>query len=297
MKINYILLTGLLVLIFSCTEKKAQESETIVVLVDSVSKVSINKNIVDVQKSDYRNGQDIIDSLKLTEILKEAIDIAIGNKNKKSFNKKYGRTTDDGSHNENSFNVEVEIIFGNIFSNDKKHLLIRRIIPWGAYIDVLLLEGNSFKSLIYREQVSRSYVGDTIIDVNGDKQKDFLVHWYPASGCCRRNIYNVYLYQKEYGTFTKDFKFINPTFSPSENIVRGVGYGHPGSVGLYKYQWIGYQIDTIEYIYPNQDDSLNRTFVRTNSFPYYKKNMKTEKLQTIPNEYHKIESIDWFNDY
>ena len=34
-------------------------------------------------------------------------------------------------------------------------------------------------------------------------------------------------------TFSKNFEFINPTFSPKEKIIRGICYGHPGETEMY----------------------------------------------------------------
>ena len=49
---------------------------------------------------------------------------------------------------------------------------------------------------------------------------------------------------------------INPTFSPKEKIIRGVGYGHPGETEMYKYKWNGNTIDTMEYVYFERNDIL-----------------------------------------
>lgn len=176
-------------------------------------------------------------------------------------------------------------------------MLIRRINSSVAYLDLYLIKDNDFKSVISREQDGMSYIKDTIRDVNGDRLKDFLVHWYPSSGCCRRNVYNVYLLQADKGSFTNDHEFINPTFSPKERIIRGVNYGHPGEVGIYKYKWNGFQVDTIEFNYPDQSDTINRHYLRTQKELYSSKNIQKTKLKSVPKEYHKIESYDWFNDY
>ncbi len=88
-----------------------------------------------------------------------------------------------------------------------------------VFVDVFLLKESKFQLVCNSLVDGMSYLYDTIKDVDGDHQKDFLIHWYPSSGCCRRDIYDVYLYQKAKGNFTSGYEFINPTFSPSEKII------------------------------------------------------------------------------
>lgn len=237
------------------------------------------------------------DSIRIDKILKDALEITKKNLLKKNFTTTSITSTDDGSFDESSYNVTVNIIIGHIFAPDKLHVLIRLISTSSTYLYIYKETNNRLELVISRLQDGMTYLDDKIKDVNGDNHKDFLVHWYPESGCCRRNVYNVYLYQPDNGNFTKDYQFINPTFSKKEKIIRGVGYGHPGEVGLYKYKWNGLQIDTLEYIYPNQEDSLNRTFYKTDRFLYSSEKINKEILKTVPQEYKKIESYDWFKEY
>ncbi len=234
----------------------------------------------------------LADSVRLNKLLQQALLIAKENVQSNHFTKEYEITPDDSSQN-----FTIDIIMGHLFLVSERHLLIRRINSSAAYLDLYLIKSNKFKLVISREQDGMSYVGDTIRDVNGDGLKDFLVHWYPSSGCCRRNVYNVYLYQAEKGTFTNDYEFINPTFSPKERIIRGVNYGHPGEVPMYKYRWNGFQVDTIEYIYPDPSDTINRRYFKTKKEMYSSESVTKTPLKAIPKEYYKIESYDCFNDY
>ncbi len=59
--------------------------------------------------------------------------------------------------------------------------------------------------------------------------------------------------------FSKNFEFINPTFSPKEKIIRGICYGHPSKTEMYKYKWNGETIDTLEYISYETDDQREKT--------------------------------------
>ena len=85
--------------------------------------------------------------------------------------------------------------------------------------------------------------------------------------------------------------FINPTFSPSEKLIRGIDYGQPGEVPLYKFKWVGYKVDTIEYILPDTTKERYHVFKHWRDFD----NPKAGRfLTSVPKEYHKIESYDWF---
>ena len=198
---------------------------------------------------------------------------------------------------DSSYIINIEILFGKLIDDNHKYLQIRRHNPYATYLNLYKVNDNKYEKLIERKQDGMTYINDTIFDVNGDRYKDFIVLWYPSSGCCLRNIYNVYLNQPDKGSFTMDYEFINPTFSAKEKIIRGVTYGHPGEVGLYKYKWNGLQVDTIEFIYP--DTNNKEQFIKTNKKLAYKKS--TEKagmiLKNIPKEYHKIDNYDWFAAY
>jgi hypothetical protein len=190
----------------------------------------------------------------------------------------------------------ARLTFGNIFSPVKKHLIIQnRVNLYGFNENVYLLENSKFVNVIREKIPDLTFVIDSIADVNGDHQKDFLLNWYPESGCCARNVFNVYLYVPINGTFTKKYQVINPDFSPSEKIIRGVNYGHPGEVPLYKYKWNGAKIDTIEYIYPA--DTLKKKFYLVHHRGDQNDPQKRMVLSVVPKEYRKISGYDWFIDY
>ena len=80
-----------------------------------------------------------------------------------------------------------------------------------------------------------------------------------------------------------------------EKIIRGLGYGHPGEVGLYKYKWNGLKVDTIEFIYP--DVSTKGQFIKTKKRIYRPTDKEGIVLKHVPKEYQDIESFEWFVDY
>ncbi|KOY86646.1 hypothetical protein AD998_11280 [bacterium 336/3] len=72
---------------------------------------------------------------------------------------------------------------------------------------------------------------------------------------------------------------------------------HPGEVGLYKYQWNGLKIDTMEFIYPllsHKNEELNIEFIKTKK-PVYKPNTKDGVLlKEVPKEYLSVTDYEWF---
>jgi hypothetical protein len=231
-----------------------------------------------------------IDSLRLGFALQHAFNIAEAAFGTNNFSKQYELQPDDSS-----YIINVEILVGKLFQDNQEYFLLRRHLPGATYLDLYKVNGNKVDKQIHREQGGMTYVRDTIFDANGDGHKDFVVHWYPSSGCCRRDIYNVYLRQSDKESFTKNYKFVNPTFSPKERIIRGVEYGHPGEVGLYKFRWVGLQVDTIEFIYP--DVLVEGQFIRTKKAAYRPAKNEGVVLDAVPMEYHNIESYDWFAEF
>ncbi len=303
MKINKNILTLLIFALFlSCVETEKQNEKELSLKTDSIQ-VSAKQNTsedtqitetgIKLTKEESRKQikeRNRIDSIRFDKAIRDAFRIAKMKFDKDSFTKKYEFYPDDSS-----YVIHIEILLGEIFNSKQKYFLLRRHGPWVTYLDLYKIKDGESKKMIEREQEDMTYIRDTIFDVNGDGNDDFIVHWYPSSGCCRRNVYNVYLNQPIKDCFSNDYEFINPTFSSSEKIIRGVGYGYPGEVELYKYKWNVLKVDTIEFIYP--DAKTKGQFIKTK----YKKYYPTEKdgivLKTVPKEYLKIESYEWFSDY
>lgn len=231
-----------------------------------------------------------MDSVCFAEALNDAFKVAQTAFQKKPFGKQYEFRPAVDCHE-----IKIEILVGKLFDDNQTYFLLRRHGVAETYLNLYKVMGNKTQELIERKQDEMTYIGDTIADVNGDGSKDFLVHWYPSSGCCRRNVYNVYLNQPHKGRFTPDYQFINPTFSAKEKVIRGVEYGHPGEVGLYKYKWNGLQVDTLEFIHP--DVSVKGQFIKTKTRTYRPTANEGIVLKAVPKEYHTIESYEWFIDF
>ena len=181
------------------------------------------------------------DSIQLDKILTEALNISTENISKNTFFKEYEAEFEE----ENTVKVTINTNFH--FTKSQPHLIIRRHAPNEVLIDIYKKDNTAFKRVASHVQWSMTYVNDTINDINGDGLNDFVVNWYGASGCCLKAFSNVYLLKADKKEFSKNFEFINPTFSPKEKIIRGICYGHPGNTEMYKYKWNGEQVDTLEF--------------------------------------------------
>lgn len=286
---THILTLVILTIILGCGQAANQDKNSIVKN-DTIHKMSPNNELTKEEKQKQIAEENRIDSLRLDIALKDAFKIAQTEFKKDNFTKQYELQPDDSS-----YTINIEIVIGRLFKDQHKYFLLRRHVPWATYLDLYKINGDNTEKFIEREQGGMTYIRDTIFDANGDGHKDFLVHWYPSSGCCRRDVYNVYLNQPDKGNFTQDFEFINPTFSAKEKIIRGVEYGHPGEVGLYKYKWNGLQVDSIEFIYP--DANNKGQFIKTRKRAYKPTEKEGIVLKAVPKEYQKIESYEWFADF
>lgn len=279
----------ILTIILGCGQT-ANQDKVSYVQTDSIKSIDTEKQLTKEEKQKQIEEENRIDSLRLDIALKDAFKIAQKEFKTDNFTKQYELQPDDSS-----YIIHIEIEIGRLFKDQHKYFLLRRHVPWATFLSLYKLNGDKTENLIEREQGGMTYIRDTIFDANGDGHKDFLVHWYPSSGCCRRDVYNVYLNQPNKGNFTQDYEFINPTFSANEKIIRGVEYGHPGEVGLYKYKWNGLQVDTIEFIYP--DANNKGQFIKTKRGAYRPTEKEGVVLKTVPKEYLKIESYEWFADF
>lgn len=233
----------------------------------------------------------ILDSLKLDSVLQEAVKIAVQYAENKKFKRAYEVMLDSV---ENTI-VEVIIDLDHHFTKETAHLIIHRNDRNAVLIDIYSTNNQQFEKVLSHEQWIMTYVKDTIQDINGDRRNDFVVDWYGAAGCCLKGFSNIYLLRPDQKSFSKDFEFINPTFSPKEQVIRGVCYGHPGETELYKYKWNGEQVDTLEYVYyeKNEKGKTGKVIV-SNRLQTESKHKILKRLNETPIEYRKIEGYTWF---
>ncbi len=191
-----------------------------------------------------------------------------------------------------SSNPSITIRIRKYFEDEAYYAIIYTNFQGNTDIDIYKLA-----SQVIEHRVSaRNYYfpTDTIFDVNGDGTKDFLVKSYPSSGCCRANIYNIFLSPAaKREVITSYIDLVNPTFYPQEKLIRGVEYDQPGYAGLYKYRWKGEYLDTLEYIYPDPT-TKGRSFIKTHTSAYFFDKKKGTHISSLPEEYKTVEDLDWF---
>lgn len=285
-----IFILGLILLGFSCGQQNNNKP---------LNKPASDTNQIQIQKEEKKTLQktnqtvydENVDSLRFDKVLKDALQIAKQNIKSNYFLKEYKQEVDS------LFVTAINLRMGYLFAKTKKHIIIHRTAPWAVYVNIYLVNGNDCKLVIAHEQRNMTYTSDTIKDINGDEHQDFIVNWYGNSGCCLKGFSNVYLYQRDKGTFTNDFEFINPTFSPKEGIIRGICYGHPGETEMYKFKWNGQKVDTISYVYYEKDEKGIKTgkVIESNRrFPIKDQKVIIKRLNSVPEEFTKIDDYDWF---
>ena len=235
--------------------------------------------------------QEKLDQIKDDKVLEEALKIAERHGAQSRLKKSYVAAIQDSL-----YRAEVDINRGFYFSDKLLHLIVRRTTPGSVYIDIFLSTDNQFQKVLSHEQWSMEYVGDTIRDINGDGLKDFVVNWYGSNGCCLKGFSNVFLQRTNKASFSRNFQFINPTFSPKEQVIRGICYGHPGETAMYKYKWNREAVDTVEYIYYEKNREGKKTGRLIVSNDIYDHDKQLKRLSYVPAEYKKIEGYDWFTD-
>jgi len=233
-------------------------------------------------------------SIQFDELLNKALEMARESLDSASFTKSF-HSYAHFDRDDELISVETTISMDSFFSSDVKHVFVSRVHHMTIrYLDVFHVSNN--RLIPVASHKSNTGKESSIKDINGDKYKDLVIPDPSDNGCCRANVYQVFLNKDNKGTFTEKKQFMNPTFFPNEKIIRGVDYGHPGTVALYKLKWVGFDTKAVEFIYPNIDDTKHRSFIKTKK-RYPSSKIEQEKLDEVPDEYHNINHYDWFNRY
>ncbi len=274
LKIEYLLLIFIALFFQSC---------------DIIKDHNFNKKI-EIVENVTTFEQDSINSIKRFEIgLEKALLKSNANFDKNKYFEEYDELID-------SIPFRVEINLDYHFVNSEPHLIIKQFNPSDISITIFSKDKGKFNKRFSEKQWSLSHEQDYIKDVNGDGIKDFIIVHYSPSGCCLRYLNKVYLFDNSLKLFSENIEFMNPTFSPTEKIIRGICYGHSGETELYKYKWNNKQVDTLEYI----SYQKNENEVKTGKFVVSKKQFIEENsdiikiINQLPKEYYQINDIDWF---
>jgi len=283
------ILISVLFCLFSCNKRKniqqASDSRDTIENIESEAKENNDRQQQLAKERHERDISYLLDSICRTEALTDVFSQVNKQIDAPFFENEFEYTSDAVIEGTTDYTIPVKFRFGNLFSHGCKHLIVSQYSPFymGAFIDVFQNKDGQFKHLISLDE--RAVINDTIKDINGDGLKDLDIWSYSHSGCCRRNLHTVFL-QKQDGTFTEEYEFINPNFYPKEGLIRGVTYGYDSK--LYKYKWNGWTVDTLEFVFrkgKNQDDEY---------FEYYRINSKgdTSQVKNIPKEYLSIDDFD-----
>src|ERR1035437_3401209 len=174
-KIVTISTIGLLILVYSFGQLK--DNKIASSNVQDSTQIKFEKREKErMEKRKKIEEEDRIDSIRLSSVLDKALIIALRNIDLKSF------TLEFDSEIDSTFKVTTTMKMDTLFSHKQKHLIIHRISPYLINIDVYIERNNKFEKVITHEESNLTYVNDTIQDVNGDGQKDFLVNWYGNNG-------------------------------------------------------------------------------------------------------------------
>lgn len=199
-------------------------------------------------------------------------------------------------------NMYATFQFGNIFSVDRKHLLVKRFIDeYDSYektllSDIYILKNNRFIKLI-ADTAGIGYYEDTLKDINLDGFKDFIVSQYSHTGCCPRDDKIAYLYNNKNGDF-ETVGFFNPEFDNTNKLIYEMDYGHPGEVSMEKSKWNKLSKIKIESISPKHFDNRIDSFVKPYSFiKIIYPSQKTITVKDVPEEYKKLKNFEYFLQY
>jgi hypothetical protein len=265
-------------IVIACSNRHSPKQ--VVVNSDTIKKDRANDRLKKIwHKEDSLSMEDSLYKIKTLAV---ALSYAEKNKDKDSFTYNSQKLLFDSS--------KLSMEYGRLFGGKFKHLIVRLppmvldtsylysdLLSEAVVVSVYVLKDNSFK-LIFKETSSRQeYIGDTIEDLNGDGDKDFIYQTYGTNGCCPRENDYIGLYKSDSGTF-KEFELFDPVYIPKARIAYTMTYGHPEEIAIYKCKWNRYELDTIG------DLSADREHKNVFIIDDYKTG-KIKKVKGIPQEY------------
>lgn len=191
----------------------------------------------------------------------------------------------------------LRVFAGHLFAPGLRHLYVQIAGAAGSgeiVSAVFALSGwqLSEQPLLVERALRTVFVSDTLRDANGDGFKDYALRSYSGSGCCRRNVDTVRLFDPSSGGFAPAFELMNPTYYPAEHLVRGVEYGHPGEVPLYTSRFAGLAApERLECVFRAREQPGRYIRGRCDQDDY---EPQGDTLDALPAEYESVEDLDWF---
>lgn len=198
--------------------------------------------------------------------------------------------------------LKTRVTIGNFLGN-RKCLIVRESLPLynGVKSPVHLISiyyyspgHDSFMPATSYVDELPKYIGDTIQDVNDDGRKDFIGYYRTSLKGIGKRYAVVKLATSDTSFHTTTYYLGNPNFFSREKIVRGVMLDESCRSEIYKYRWNNFQVDTLEYIY--HDNETPGQFIKSKYLPVDKRNTQEQqvKLKSLPAEYSKLRELDWF---
>jgi hypothetical protein len=278
-------------MIFSCHNNKKKDShrETILTKTDTPAKEQPNFKTVE-QMEQYR--QRLLDSNY--SFLDKMLDTVLKAANQKTQEHSFSGKIDTALFGYKDMYATYE--FGNIFSNDKKHLLVKRFIneystySGSLYSDIYLLRNNSFEK-VAADTVTETFE-ENFEDLNCDGFRDYVVNSYSGAGCCPRSADNGYLYKRKSGDFVF-VDFFNRESNCPDKVFYETSYGYNYDIEVYKYKWVGMKKVLLESFGPtfiSWDLNKNPKTYTKIIYPSGKKLI----LKNAPAEYRKLKIFDYF---
>lgn len=221
----------------------------------------------------------------LSKLLDSCINIAY----KQGFNESFTLKIDTNAYRKK---MHATITFGNLFANDRKHLLITRgtnfdfDIITDLYSDIYLLDQNKFKKVAADTCVESGW-NTRFEDINRDGYKDYIVQSYAISGCCPRNLEMGYIYNAQNGHFnTVDF-WNRQNDSLTSNFFES-SYGRDYHISLYKYKWKGIRKVLLEEVYVTRRKNGEAIYPPTSYTRVFYPSEKKQQLKKLPPEYARL---------
>lgn len=198
--------------------------------------------------------------------------------------------------------IKSRLTLGSFFG-PRKYMILRRASPvlYGRenpahVIDIYYYSSydSTFRGMKAFGESLDNFINDTVQDVTGDGRMDFVANYKSTIRGFNFRYSIVTLFENDTACLDGSMAFANPSFSAKEKVIRGVLAGKAGQTEVYKYQWNGFEIDTVEYVY--HDPNIPGHFIRAPYLPSDKRNTveAMEKLDAIPTEYQKLPELKWF---
>lgn len=110
-----------------------------------------------------------------------------------------------------------------------------------VFVDTSTLEGKRVEIMkLYYLENRFSIPSDTLLDLNYDGLKDYVIRYYAQSGTGIKNRVYVYIYNNKFNTYNLDTLLTylpNPTFYIENKKITGFYIGHGSGSGV-KLEWI-----------------------------------------------------------